>query len=89
MTEHKELLWRVETTSNDKTVFHLLACCLSHAAEKAEDYIGEEDTVISITLEAPLVVEGDDDDDPDELERPLTAKEQESIEGPRAKPNTN
>ena len=91
MTEHTDILWRVETTAKEKDVFYVLACCLLEAAEKASAYLegrGDVDQALEIRIaDGDLVVEGDDEGEPDDIEKPPGAKEAEA-EAPRAsRPN--
>ena len=66
MTEHPNSLWRVETSHKEHSSFHVLACCLMEAADKAQSAIGENEIVFSIEMVAPLLVEDDDDGEEEE-----------------------
>ncbi len=85
MKEHEDALWRVETSHKDSTLsmFHVLACCLTEAADKAQVAIGEDEVVVSIEMGAPLLV----DEDGDEVELPPSAADKDkAVEVPVAVP---
>ncbi len=90
MTEHADILWRVETTAKEKDVFYVLACCLLEAASKASGYLeelGDVDEILEIRIaDGSLIVEGDDEGEPDDIEKPPGVKEADASTS-AARPN--
>ena len=90
MTEHDAMLWVVHTTDDERPYFYVLACCLLEAAAKATNHCDRDDNeVLSVELApGPLMQDDDDEGEPDDVERPLNAKEQEKAESrPRSGSN--